>query len=160
MAYLTALVKLARFASIVTRRLSSVQVLRISAHALVKLVAELDEQLNILKLDLKPTICLGNPLNPNRLLPGISLQQAVYLHCFYYTTVLDIHNTLIYPWSKTLLGLTPHQLLRAQVDRSIEMVMGTCHIATLTLHYVHIDAATPVPYVLCLTSSVSGQHTE
>ncbi|KAK5095932.1 hypothetical protein LTS08_007813 [Lithohypha guttulata] len=145
MTYLTALVKLARFASIVNRRLSSVRVLRIGAHALVKLVTELDEQLNILKLDLEPAIFLGKPLNPNRLGPGISLQQAVYLYCFYYTTVLDIHNTLIYPWSKTLLGLTPDRLLRTQVNRSIEMVTRTCYTAMLTLHYVHIDAATPVP---------------
>lgn len=145
LAYLTALVKLARFASVVTRRLSSVQVLRIGACALVELVAKLDEQLNDLKSELEPIILLGNTLNPNRLKPGITHQQAVYLHCFYNTTVLDIHNTLIYPWSKTLLGLTPHRLLRVQVEKSIEAAMRTCHTTMLTLHHVHIDAATPVP---------------
>lgn len=136
--------RLARFASVVTRRLSSVQVLRIGAYALVEIVAQLDEQLNDLKLELEPIILLGKPLNPDRLKPGINHQQAVYLHCFYNTTLLDIHNTLIYPWSKTLLGLTPHRLLRVQVEKSIEAVMRTCHTTILTLQYVHIDAATPV----------------
>ena len=143
--YVTLLIELARFASVVTRRLSTVQVLCLGAEALVKSVVELDEQMNTLRLGLEPTITLGAPLNPNRLPPGITLQQTIYLHCLYNTTVLDIHNTLMSPWSKSLLSLTPRQVLRSQVQTSIETVLRTCHTAMLTLHYVHIDASTPVP---------------
>lgn len=130
-----------------TRRLSSVQVLRIGAQGLVKLVAEFNEQLHALKADLLPTINLGGPLNPNRLPPGLNLQQAVYLHCFYYTTELEIHSTLTYPWSRNLLGLGLNPALTTRVSASMDRVVSTCHSAMLTLHYVHIDAATPVPYV-------------
>ncbi|KAK5064847.1 hypothetical protein LTR84_000681 [Exophiala bonariae] len=143
--YLTLLAKLSRFASLVTRQLSSVRVMRLGAQELVTLVVKLDEQLAALRSSLEPTIMLGGAMNPNRLPPGITLQQAVYLHCFYHTTLLDIHSTLIHPWSKSLLGLTPHRVLRSQVETSVETVLRACHTAMLTLNYVHIDAATPVP---------------
>lgn len=145
--YLTLLVKLSRFASVVTRQLSSVRVICLGAQELVSLIARLDEQLSTLRSSLEPTIMLGGAMNPNRLPPGLTLQQAVYLHCFYHTIVLDIHSTLIYPWSKTLLGLTPQRVLRTQVETSVETVLRACHTVMLTLNYVHIDAATPVPYV-------------
>lgn len=128
-----------------SRRLSSVQVLRLGGQALIGVVTQLDEQLSALRLELAPIIMLGQSFNPNRLSTGLSLQQAVYLHCLYYTTELDIHNTLTYPWSQRLLGSQPDPCISTQVAVSIEKVISSCHTAMLTLNYVHIDAATPVP---------------
>lgn len=128
-----------------SRRLSSVQILRLGGQALIGVVTQLNEQLLALRMELTPTIMLGKSLNPNRLSKGLNLQQAVYLHCLYYTTELDIHNTLTYPWSQRLLGSQPDPYVGTQVAVTIDKVISSCHTAMLTLNYVHIDAATPVP---------------
>ncbi|KAK5102748.1 hypothetical protein LTS08_003548 [Lithohypha guttulata] len=143
--YVDILIQLARFSSTISKRLSSIRVLQTGAQDLARIVAELDWQLRDLRTRLEPEISLGNPVNPNRLPTGINLQQTVYLNCFYHTTMLDIHNTLTYPWSRTLLGLVSQPVLRAEAERSFVYVVETCHAAMLTLHYVHINAATPVP---------------
>lgn len=145
--FLIILIKLSKFASSVSRKISSVAVLRLRGEALVTLVAELDEQLEALRTDLKPFIHLGTSFNPNRPTPGLTSQQAIYLHCVYHTTELDIHNTLTYPWSQNLVQSNSCAKLRAQVSASTDRVISSCHAATMTLNHVSIDAATPVPYV-------------
>ena len=112
---------------------------------------ELDQRLNLLKNDLETFIVLGNPVNPDRLPLGLNVQQTVYIQCTYHSIMIDIHNTLTYPWSRNVLGLPPDRFVQSQVEKSFAVIADTCRNSMLTLQHVHIDAATPLPLVPMLT---------
>lgn len=113
--------------------------------ALVRSVAELDEQLNTLKRSIDPII--SRPAAPSiTLLPsGMTLQQTMYLRGALQSIALDIHTSLTYPWSRSLLGVTPHVALRDQVETSTQIVAETCRQAILATELIRFDASTPMP---------------
>ena len=131
--------------SLVAKRLTSVRAFRAGAQALVRSVSKLNEELNALKRSIEPVLSLGSPIGLNRLPPGMSLQQTMYLQVAYFNTVLDIHTALTYPWSRSILNLTPHPALRGQVEKSAQIVAETCRSAILATEHIHSDASTPVP---------------
>ena len=143
--YFNVLIQLSQISSGVSKQLSTIQIQRDGAQALVRKILELDQRLNVLKKDLETFIILGNPVNPDRLPLDLNLQQTVSLQCTYHSIVIDVHSTLTYPWSRNLLGLPPDRFVQSQVEKSFEVVADTCHNSMLTLQYVHIDAATPLP---------------
>ena len=143
--YCTTLIQLAQMSSLVAKRLSSVRAFRAGAQALVRTVTELDEELYALKQSIEPVVSLGSPVNLNRLPQGMTLQQTIYLQIVYFATVLDIHTALTYPWSRSILSITPQPVLRSQVEKSAQKVAETCRSAILATEHIHFDASTPVP---------------
>lgn len=143
--YCNILIRLAQLSSLAAKRLSSVQAFRQRPEILVGAVSELDEELTTLKRSIEPILCLGSPLDLNKLPMGMSLQQTIYLQYAYFNTVFDIHTVLTYPWSQSILGLAQHSTLRSQVERSIHVVAEACREAILATKYIHVDASTPVP---------------
>jgi hypothetical protein len=143
--YFSILIRLARLSSVVSKRLSTVRAFQQGAELLVRSVAELDEQLNALKRSVNPILLLDSPIKLNRLPAGMTLQQAMYLRCGFYNITLDIHTALTYPWSRSMLGFTPHAVLRNQVEKSTQLVAETCRNALLATEHVHFDASTPMP---------------
>lgn len=127
------------------KRLSSVQAFRRGAVAFAKSVSELEERLDALHLSLEPGFSLSAPIDFKRIPLGMSLQQILYLKYFYFNMVLDIHTALTFPWSRSILGLTPHPALQNQLARSTALVAETCRSSILTTQHIHFDAITPVP---------------
>ena len=112
---------------------------------MVRSVAELDEQLEALKSSMDPTI-LDSTRPKSSLLPSaMSPQQIAYLRSALFSLTLDMHTSLTYPWSRSMLGLTPCAPLREQVNRSTQIVAETCRKAILASEHVQFDASTPVP---------------
>lgn len=143
--YYNILVTLSQLNSSAAKRLSSIQGFRVGVSALVTAVTELSEQLDTIRRSLQPIISLGDSLSVNRLPPGWSMQQAVYLQYVYFNTILDIHTALTCPWSRTLLGMTPDPTLRIQVEKSNLVVVETCRKAILATESINMHAGTPVP---------------
>ncbi|EXJ53348.1 uncharacterized protein A1O5_13419 [Cladophialophora psammophila CBS 110553] len=143
--YFSILIRLARLSSLVSKRLSTIRAYQQGAELLVRSVAELDEQLNVLKRSVDPILVLDSPIKLNRPPAGMTLQQLMYLRYGFFNVTLDIHTALTYPWSRGMLGLTPHVALRNQVEKSTQMVAETCRNAILATEHIHFDASTPVP---------------
>jgi hypothetical protein len=122
-----------------------VQAFRDGAERIVRTVSELDDECEALKRSVESVIALDDPINPNHLPPGLSLGQTTYLKFTFFNVVLDIHTCLTHPWSRSLLGLTPHPSLRVQTDRSLHKVIETCTAAILATEHIRITAWTPVP---------------
>jgi hypothetical protein len=143
--YFSILIRLARLSSAVSKRLSTVRAFQQGAELLVRSVAELDEQLNALKRSVDPILFLDSPVKLNQLPAGMTLQQTMYLRYGFFNLTLDIHTALTYPWSRSMLGLTPHAALRSQVEKSTQMVAETCRNAILATEHIRFEASTPVP---------------
>ncbi|KIW27762.1 uncharacterized protein PV07_07470 [Cladophialophora immunda] len=143
--YCNTLIRLARLSSLVSKRLSTVQAFQQGGEALVRSVAELDEQLNILKRSIDPIISRPAAPNPTQLPSGMTLRQIMYLRGALQSITLDIHTSLTYPWSRSMCGLTPHAALRDQVETSTQIVAETCRQAILATEHIQFDASTPVP---------------
>jgi hypothetical protein len=142
--YCKVLIKLAQLSSKVARRLSSVQAFRDAPERIVRTVAELDNECEALKRSVESVIPLDDPVNPARVPPGLTLSQTMYLKFTFFNLVLDIHTCLTHPWSRSLLGLTPHPTSRMQTETSIHKVVKTCTSALLATEHIHITASTPV----------------
>lgn len=143
--YFNILIRLARLSSLASKRLSTVRAFQQGPESLVRSVADLHEQLVTLKDSLDPLISLDGPLDPNMLPSGMTLQQTMYLRSAFFSLSLDIHTSLTYPWSRSMLGLTPHVEMRDQVKKSTYLVAETCRQAILATEHIHFDASTPVP---------------
>jgi hypothetical protein len=129
----------------VSKRLSTVRAFQQGALLLVRSVAELDEQLNTLKLSVDPILFLDSPVKLNGLPLGMTFQQNLYLRYGFFNITLDIHTALTYPWRRSMLGLTPYTAIRNQVEKSTQVVAETCRNAILATEHIHFDASTPVP---------------
>lgn len=143
--YFSILIRLARLSSVVFKRLSTVRAFQQGAEILVRSVTELDQELSSLKRSVNPIILLDSPITPNRLPAGMTLEQIIYLRCGFSNLTLDIHTALTYPWSRSMLGLTPHAVLRDQVEKSTRMVAETCRNAIMITEHIHFSASTAVP---------------
>ncbi|OAL39604.1 hypothetical protein AYO20_01001 [Fonsecaea nubica] len=143
--YCNTLIRLARLSSVVSKRLSTVQAFQQGGAALVRSVAELDEQLNMLKRTIDPVICRPSSPSPSQLPPGMTMQQVMYLRGALQSITLDIHTALTYPWSRSICGMTPDAALRDQLETSTQIVAETCRQAILATEHIRFDASTPVP---------------
>ncbi|KAI1616602.1 fungal-specific transcription factor domain-containing protein [Exophiala viscosa] len=143
--YFSILISLARLSSLVSKKLSTVRAFQQGAESVVRSVAELDEQLEALKSSMDPTI--SNPTRPKSSPSSSTMtaQQLAYLRSALFSLTLDMHTSLTYPWSRSMLGLTPCAALRDQVNRSTQIVAETCRKAILATEHVQFDASTPVP---------------
>ncbi|EXJ70411.1 uncharacterized protein A1O5_06479 [Cladophialophora psammophila CBS 110553] len=143
--YCNTLIRLSRLSSLVSKRLSTVQAFQQGAEALVRSVAELDEQLNVLKRSIDPIISCPSAPCPTQLPSRMTPQQIMYLRGAIQSITLDIHTSLTYPWSRSMCGLTPHAALRDQIETSTQVVAEICRQAILGTEHIRFDASTPVP---------------
>ncbi|KIV79464.1 hypothetical protein PV11_07026 [Exophiala sideris] len=143
--YFNILIRLARLSSLVSRRLSTVRAFQQGVEYVVRSVAELDEQLDALKGSIDPTISNSTPPKSSPISSSMTPQQIFYLRSALFSLTLDMHTSLTYPWSRSMLGLTPCATLRDQVNKSTQIVAETCRKAILASDHVQFDASTPVP---------------
>ncbi|KAK4939633.1 hypothetical protein LTR10_020133 [Elasticomyces elasticus] len=143
--YFNILIRLARLSSLVSKRLSTVRAFQQGPESVVRSVAELDEQLDALRNSIDPTISNSTETETSLLSSSMTLQQISYLRSTLFSLTLDMHTSLTYPWSRSMLGLTPCATLRDQVNRSTQIVAETCRKAILASDHVQFDAGTPVP---------------
>lgn len=142
--YCQTLISLAKLSSLVAKKLSSVEAFRRGPETLANTVSELEEQLTAVKSSAEPILKLGAPPDHSRLPHSMSVQQVVYVQYAYFSTLFDIHTALTCPWTQNILGRTKLPKLRAQVERSTQVVALSCREAILATKHIHIDASTPL----------------
>lgn len=143
--YCDTLIRLAQISSLACKKVFSYQAVQKGCRAVIGALANLDDQLQALKLIVEPILRLDCPVDPKNLPSSLSLQQTIYLHYAYYNTVLDIHTVLTIPWLQNIQGLTHDLPSPRQVQKSTEVVAKTCRDAILSTTHMQLDASTPLP---------------
>lgn len=145
--YSTALIKLARTISSVTRRLTSVETCRPSPEALTSTMLTLEDELEELKGYLGQFVDLDAPLRPLRHDTCLDLQQALYLCMSYYIIVFEIYSPVTYPWAQRSLDVRSSKLtLQKQIQKSITLTAKTARNAILATQFLQVDATSSILY--------------
>lgn len=142
--YSIALIRLARMASLISKKFSHLETIQKPQDLIIQTIAELNENLESLKEFVERLVDLDSPLEPCRQGINIDLQQAIYIRMAYYVVVLDTHAPVSYPWSLRILKLADHPQLQAQVQSSAETVVKTSRNIILGAQFIRLDASTAI----------------
>jgi hypothetical protein len=138
--YSTTMTRLCQLSSRVAKRLSNAHALRQSPEELANTIQKLDQELIVLKSSLQDIVHLDTPINPSRLVVGISAGQAMSIQSMYYGMVFDIHTPLTYPWSRGIPSLSQLPNVQSQVEASSAIVADTSRKAIMASTFVQPDA--------------------
>ena len=141
-AYASALTRQAQLVSRIAKRLS--EALNRPPDVLARTMLELDESLDSLKTFLQQFVDFESPVDNCKAGANLSLQQSIHIRMAHYIAVFDLHTTLTYPWSQRILGQAAYEILRDQIQRSMEIVAKTARDAILATQFLRLDATTSI----------------
>lgn len=141
--YCNMLIRLSQLSSRVNKQLSSVQAFRQPTSATIRTVVDLDRQLRALKDSMAYLFSVDAPINPVTLPASITLNQALYLQFTYYNLLFDIHTTLTYPWSQTMLRPLENAAHQTQIQASRSIVADAARSLILATKWILVDANCP-----------------
>ncbi|CAG9988756.1 unnamed protein product [Clonostachys byssicola] len=135
---------IARLSSSITKRLSAVKAMRDSPDVLLTTVHDLDHKLKMWREGLDPTFQRQPPFRTHSLPQSTQVAHMLYLHYTYHALLIAVHGVFCYPWNRPDLQNNEKPEIKAQVQRSTEVVAESSRQIIIAVQHVEITAALPV----------------
>ena len=111
---------------------------------MIQVVSELEQELNLLKEEVKLVFDLDETIVPDRVPHDLTLNQMLILQSTYLSLVFALHSGLTYPWSFPLVSLRGNPSLYAKAQALMTKAAAAAKLAILGSTMIHVDANCPL----------------
>lgn len=134
----------AKLNSHIAKQLSTVKAQEQSAEQLLETIGHLVEELEKWRASLPSHLTVKPPFQKLQLPPNISLSHVVNAHFCYWSSMIAIHTSFCYPWSRGWREETSNPEIILQRQQSTKIVAEASRQIIRATQSVHINAASPV----------------